>query len=198
MDFDEEGYQEYLKYVASRPTLTEERNHPNYWFNRAKALHTSAGALWCAMQPDLEAEVIEGLNLPSWYSLGAACDPVYHMLCGLALEVIMKGVIVSRGEKQPDKHDLNILADLVGVKRTAHEKRLLSFYAESIWWAGRYPIPLKANDQKLRDYGKLATNVLKTPKMWGNIRVLEPSNATCWEKFDELWRKFAAEFNHGC
>lgn len=40
---------EYEGWLASRPTLTKDRGHPNHWRNRAADLRASAGALWHAM-----------------------------------------------------------------------------------------------------------------------------------------------------
>ncbi|GHS81483.1 hypothetical protein PAGU2196_23170 [Pseudomonas sp. PAGU 2196] len=197
MDFDEKEYQEYLEYVASRPTLTEERNHRNHWYNRARDLRAAAGAVWYAMRSENDRCVAESLGMGFGYSMGVACYPVYHMLCGQALEVIMKAVLVSRGETPPEVHKLNDLADLVGVKRNQHQKRLLSFYEASIWWAGRYPIPKKANDQLIRDYWKLARNVMEKAVPGKEIRFVERSGATDWEKFDALWCEYADKFEHG-
>ncbi|VBS37530.1 Uncharacterised protein [Burkholderia pseudomallei] len=93
-------------WLTARPTLTEERSHPNHWFNRGADLHASAGALWYAMENDVRQEIAQGLGFSSGYSMGVACYPVYHMMCGLALEVIMKAVLVQRGLPFPKTHSL--------------------------------------------------------------------------------------------
>lgn len=111
----------------------------------------------------------------------------------------MKAVLVSRGESAPEIHDLNDLASLVGTKRNVNEKRILRFYQESVVWAGRYPIPRKANDQMLRQYWDLANKVLTKPKNIGKETALTfyvSSGATAWEKYDTLYRGYRALFNH--
>lgn len=63
---DYSGIDEWLN---NRPTLAEERNHPNHWYNRAADLHSSAGALWYVMKLK-DNEVVESLGLSSDFSMG--------------------------------------------------------------------------------------------------------------------------------
>ncbi len=182
-----------------RPTLVEDRSHRNHWLNRANDLHASAGAIWLSMRSDNPKEVTDKLGLGDGFSMSTACFPVYHMLCGLALEVVMKAVLVSRGEQAPEIHDLNDLANLIGMKRNVNEKRILRFYQESVVWAGRYPIPRKANDQMLRQYWDLANKVLTKPKPMGKETVLTfyvASGATSWDRFTGLYSSYNSLFDH--
>src|SRR5471032_2703704 len=132
--------------LFSRPTLTEDRSHPNHWYNRAADLRASAGAIWYS---NLDA-VSEELGFGSGHDMGIACWNVYHMLCGLALEVIIKAVLVQRGVKGYETHEFSKLCKLLGVTTTPDEARLLAFYADAIFWIGRYPTPRNATDEKLR------------------------------------------------
>ncbi len=188
---------EYYEDDYERPTLVEDRSHPNHWRNRANDLHASAGAIWFSMTGGRSTEAAESLGFAEGFNMHVACFPVYHMLCGLALEVMMKAVLVSRGESAPEKHDLNELATLVGTIRNPDEKRILSFYQASVVWAGRYPIPKKANDQMLRQYWDLANKVLTNPKKMSEDSVLTfyvSSGATAWEKYNTLFRSYKAQF----
>lgn len=181
------------------PTLVEDRSHRNHWLNRANDLHASAGAIWLSMRSDNPKEVTDKLGLGDGFSMSTACFPVYHMLCGLALEVIMKAVLVSRREQPPEIHDLNDLANLIGKKRNVNEKRILRFYQESVVWAGRYPIPKKANDQMLRQYWDLANKVLTKAKPVGKDTVLTfyvASGATSWVRFTGLYGSYNSLFDH--
>lgn len=78
-----------------RESLTEMKNHPNHWFNRSSDLHASAGAVWHSMGAKSK-EIAQELGLSSGFDMGLACYHVYHMLCGLALEVMMKAVLMHR------------------------------------------------------------------------------------------------------
>lgn len=194
MSDEYEGYDDFYE----RPSLVEDRSHRNHWLNRASDLHASAGAIWYSMYGANHLEITKTLGFSEGFSMSTACHPVYHMLCGLALEVVMKAVLVSRGETAPEKHDLNELAELVGMKRNVNEKRILRFYQESVVWAGRYPIPKKANDQMLRQYWDLANQVLSKPKDMGKETILkfyESSGATEWEKYNALFCSYSALFD---
>lgn len=196
MEISDDEYLAFLEWRERRPTLTEERNHQNYWFNRARDLHAAAGAIWYAMNADNDAKVAQDLGLGHGFSMSIACGSVYHMLCGQSLEVVMKAALVSRDQSPPQTHSLNDLADLLGVNRSKEEKRLLAFYEESVWWAGRYPIPKKANDKMIRDFWKLSSNVLTKPKKMDGLSFVEASGATDWGKYDSLWLKYAELFDH--
>lgn len=78
--------------------ITNDRMHPNHWFNRASDLRASAHVLWLSME---SKEIQQKMGYGGGFSLGVACYPVYQMLCGLALELILKAVIVQKGGPPP-------------------------------------------------------------------------------------------------
>ncbi|WP_207000863.1 HEPN domain-containing protein [Trinickia mobilis] len=187
-------------WFAARPTLTEERNHPNHWYNRGADLHASAGALWYAMENDVHHNVAEALGFPTGFSMGVACYPVYHMMCGLALEVIMKAVLVQRGLPFPKTHSLAQLVQSLGLTRTDDELAMLRFYVQAVLWAGRYPVPLKGTDDKLRSYWSLADEVLTSPvERVGDsgLEIRRHNGASDWERFSSMWHEIASLFRHG-
>ncbi|AIP20181.1 hypothetical protein BFR06_20455 [Burkholderia pseudomallei] len=186
-------------WLTARPTLTEERNHPNHWFNRGADLHASAGALWYAMRNDARQNIAEGLGFSTGFSMGIACYPVYHMLCGLALEVIMKAVLVQRGQPFPRTHSLTRLVESLGLTKTDDEMALLRFFEQSVLWAGRYPIPLNCDDDKLKGYWSLAGEVLTSPVGSlenSGLEIRTGNGATDWKRFSLVWREIAALFRH--
>jgi hypothetical protein len=184
-------------WLASRPTLVQQRSHPNHWFNRASDLHASAGALWLAMHSD--GNDADRLDLGPGFSLAIACSPVYYMLCGLALELIMKARLVQLGlsEKEFGGHSFAKLLDLLRLEVTGQESKLLRFYEASMVWAGRYPVPLKATDKRLLEFWDLANDVL-TDRVTEikSIDLRRGNDAASWEKFHVLWQKYAALFVH--
>lgn len=185
-------------FVFIIPSLSEEKSHPNHWYNRAADLRASAGALWHAMKHDGQQSISESLGLGHGYSLSVACRPVYHMLCGLSLEVIIKAVLAYRRAKIPEIHDLNTLAGLIGMKPTMKEKDLLKYYTSSVVWAGRYPIPKNCNDESLQTFYDDARKVLVKPqKKSATLQFLVHNDATDWENFHSLWLKISSEFKFG-
>lgn len=174
--------------------LVEQHSHPNYWFNRASDLRATAGAAWFSMSVDPET-VRKTLGLAPGFSMHVACRPVYHLLCGLALEVLLKGVLALRGEQPPTTHDLCQLADRVGVALSADERELLRYYSTTISWAGRYPLPRNPTEEKLRGHWDNAVDVLTraTPISPGSfLKVARPSGADHWDAFHELYERIEA------
>lgn len=181
------------------PNLVEERGHPSHWFNRASDLHAAAGATWYAMGSK-STEVAAALSFPPGFSMSVACWPVYHMLCGLSLEVIMKAVLVLRetAPKEYELHDLNKLTRLLKLEPSTEEEKLLDFYNASLVWAGRYPTPRRATDSKLKAYWDLASDVLTSPTI-GNwpesMNVRSGNGSTDWTEFNPLWHRYANLFH---
>lgn len=173
--------------------LTQDRSHPNHWHNRAADLHASAGAVWFAMRNDQKMQVGASLGFPSGFSLGVACRPVYHMLCGLALEVGAKSVLTSCGATIPTSHDLNSLMGLIGLTVSVKERALLKYYSASVVWAGRYPTPRDCTDLALLDFYNKAGDALTEPvKEIKGLKLRRGNGATNWEVFDDFWQRVIA------
>jgi hypothetical protein len=191
---------EYAGWLASRPSLVEQRSHPNHWFNRAADLKASAGALWHSMGPQ-GASIAQELGYGSEYSMKVACWPVYHMLCGLSLELIIKAVLVQRvtPQRQVEIHFLHKLHQALGLSLDDEHKQLLDFYEASVVWAGRYPTPRKPTDEKLLSHYSLESSVLTKPILVGPPGTLlfrASSDTTDWDNFSKLWGAYAKLFDH--
>jgi hypothetical protein len=82
----------------------------------------------------------------------------FPMLAGMAIENLLKGILVGRNPEvvQRDRlnarewhrgehpHDLRHLARLAGVILTEDEEDLLVRMSEAVLWNGRYPVPKKS------------------------------------------------------
>ncbi|MDM3452601.1 MULTISPECIES: hypothetical protein [Enterobacteriaceae] len=175
--------------------ITNDRKHPNHWFNRASDLKASAHVLWLTMQSDsLQKEMGYG----GGFSLKVACHPVYEMLCGLALELILKAVIVQKNKLVPNSHNLNHLASMADIKINKTTADLLKFYTEVIIWSGRYPVPRDCDDEKLTDYWKLVSNTLteRVGKV-GTLQIRRSNGASNWDNFNEIYNLFMKDFKFG-
>lgn len=117
---------------ALRMSLVEDRSHKNLWLHRAIDLHASAGAIWLSMSDGRGKDSAREPGLGEGFDMMHACFPVYHMLCGLSLEVVMKASLISLRQKPPEHHDLNLLSHLLGVKRNPAQKKILNFYQHSV------------------------------------------------------------------
>lgn len=197
MNSDQDS-QRHEGFVFPTTSLTEEKSHPNHWYNRAADLHASAGSIWYGMHFDREQNIAKSLGLGDGFSLSIACQPVYHMLCGLSLEVILKAILAQRNQNIPEIHDLNDLAARVGIKRSPQEKNLLKYYTSAVVWAGRYPTPKNCSDQSLLNFYDDARKALFKPgKKLGNLQFLTHNDATDWENFHVLWLRISSEFKFG-
>jgi len=208
MDFEDEdyAYEDYAYedfdadvWLRNRPTLTEHKSHPNHWMNRSANLKASAGAVWYGM--DHDETVASELGYHAGFSMNVACYPIYHMLCGLALELVMKAVLVQRKAEAKDyqHHDLGKLHTLLGLPADEARMRLLEFYKQALVWSGRYPVPMRPTDEKLETYYKLELDVLTaaTPIAPGStLQVIKGSGATDWKRFCELYDEYGALFQH--
>ncbi|HET6805992.1 MAG TPA: hypothetical protein VFH59_11190 [Frateuria sp.] len=129
--------------------------------------------------------------------MALATRPVYHLLCGMALEVILKAVLAQRGQPIRAIHRLNNLADEVGLDRSDAERQLLRYYSEVLYWAGKYPTPKDPTDGKLTDYFALAVDTLTIRKPLTPGALLAQvisSGVDHWESFHALWQRAAALF----
>lgn len=190
-----ENYEDWL---ANRPSLTEDRSHPNHWRNRAADLKASAGALWHAMGSQ-DAAIANELGYAPGYRMGVACWPVYHMLCGLSLEVIIKAVLVNRGTppKKIETHSFEKLHQLLDMEMDDERKRLMTFYESALVWSGRYPTPRNASDAKLLSYYDLASDILTKPLSMiegTSIQLKVSSGATDWQSYSAIWQTYADLF----
>jgi hypothetical protein len=158
---------------------------PIYWHNKAADLRASAGAVWVAMldkQPDSRLG-IEG-------SMAVACPQVFRMLCGLALELCFKAIILAKGDKPPFSHDLVSLGQLADVAFDQRATGLLRVLSDAILWMGRYPLPTgseSAARTKWDDAGKAIDKSLFDEVGLGRFKVLTPNHSLDWVGFSQLW-----------
>ena len=157
-----------------------------YWHNKASDLRGSAGALWASMHEANTSSTAEKLGLGQGFSFTVACWPVYQMLCGMALELLLKAVLVARGIEPRATHDLVVLCEDAGISLTDTQTGLMNILSEAIVWAGRYPVPKQEpRFHKLADlqyehlFDQLPTS--------GAIKIRRPNGNLGWESFNKLW-----------
>jgi len=124
-------------------------NNPLFWLRTAESLRLAAHGLgW-----DRDNEE---------YTPGAFS--IYRLLFGLAMENLLKGILIAFGYKAYDgkqlqssfaNHHLKHLAHLVNGQNpilSSQDIRILERMESFIRWAGRYPIAKTENDQFIRSY----------------------------------------------
>jgi len=157
------------------------------WYNKATDLRGAAGAVWAGMGDEDSQRIVSELGLGPSYRMAAAVGPVFRMLCGMSIELLLKAVCVERRRAPEAIHNLGRLASLSGVDFDADELPLLDILSEAIVWHGRYPTPKKRDhwDRHL----ELSNEHLFDKKPLGSTHVLQPNHALDWEGYTSLWNR---------
>lgn len=162
-----------------------------YWFNKASDLMGSAAALWVCRDPDLSQRVAIEADLGAGFSMGAATPPVYRMLCGMAVELVLKAIVVESGDTvNMNGHDLVDPWQQVSLPLSDQERRLLSVLSHDVVWAGRYPTPKK--EVKFNEYLDTCDEALYDREPIApdsSLSVMEPNHALDWTGFQSLWQR---------
>jgi hypothetical protein len=159
-----------------------------YWYNKASDLRGSAGAIWSAMHEPNALENAEHLGLGKGFSFSIAGWPVYLMLCGMALELLLKTILLEQGKEPKLTHNLVELAKDAGLSFDEKQLGLLSILSESIYWDGRYPVPKE--EKRFAQLAELRKEHLfeEVPIGTGILKFYRSNGALRWESFNELWQ----------
>lgn len=161
---------------------------PQYWYNCSSNLRGSAAALLAASEPELATVVAHQFGLGADFSVGIASSPVYQMLWGMSIELMLKAIAVAQRKEVMPHHRLVELASHVDVSLAPEEEALLSVLTAAIRWSGRYPIPRGRKEWE-------DTNTIRSKALW------EPIDALCdfkvyngaldWKNVNALWAKLS-------
>jgi hypothetical protein len=116
------------------------------------------------------------------------------MLWGMALEALLKAVVIEKSKEIQFTHNLIELSVDAGIEFSDDQKKLLKVLSEAIIWHGRYPVPKK--EVHWDNYIELSRDVLfdKVPFSPGSsLKVYTPNDCLSWESVDELWNPILLE-----
>ena len=146
--------------------------HPHFWFIKAEALYDAANAVRNAFWPKICGR----------YDLDAASSdlyrgPVYMLLAGLAIETLIKGIMVGQNPKlvEPQKlsqelthHRLLELYRAAGMRSYGPWNDLLSRLQNYVEIFGRYPVPKTKKDMEKMSNTRFAgqTDPGKVDRLW--------------------------------
>lgn len=165
-----------------------------YWYNKASDLRGSAGALWDSMHAQDAHVRAEKLSLGSGFSFAVACWPPYEMLCGMALELLFKAIVVGMDKEPNAVHSLVSLSQDASLSYSEKQRGLLRILSEAIIWEGRYPVP-KAEKQFHHASEERREHLFDKVPL-GKLNVLRPNDNLSWESFNELWNIALTEYAH--
>lgn len=132
-----------------------------------------------------QGAVAEALGLGKGFSFSVACWPVYQMLCGMALELLIKATIVAQQKEPKHTHELLDLADQAGLPTRTEDHDVLRLLSGSIIWEGRYPVPKQ--EKHFSSQAELQIKVLFDEASIGSLKMLRGNDALSWEHFCSLW-----------
>jgi hypothetical protein len=159
---------------------------PRHWFEHSETLRLAATALWASSNRDVSDSVVRVCGLADLKRPSVFVRPVFLMLCGLSLELLVKAIFVAQRHEGPPKgHNLLKLYELVGLKISGSEQALLDVLTGAIKWLGKYPVPIEAAD--LGRYVTQAFAVALVPS--GAEGTFKNSGALDWPSLDALWKK---------
>lgn len=141
--------------VDYKNATSEDFASPEWQHNAA--LNEPLTWLWSSENLEVSASILRE-KIDEYYSthdnehIGKDVIRPYYMLVGFALECLLKGIIVAKGEniiqngkikfvEGSSQHNLIKLADRAGITYSNGEENILKALTENIEWAGRYPTP---------------------------------------------------------
>jgi hypothetical protein len=133
---------------------------PDSWLSYAEELEEAAEALWADKESGLNLEIETQLDGSLIGKKLSAHSRSYILLAGLALENILKGLIIAEDanlissgklDASLKRHNLLDLANRIdALELTDDEKQILQICQDAIPYWGRYPIPLEYQGLKPR------------------------------------------------
>ena len=131
--------------------------NPWFWLRQARRLKLAADLIGNAHNTALTSLKAnpEEFFKEERFTVELDSFPVYVFLCGLAIENLAKGVLVSRNPKHFKNgtkltHKLTPYIDQCGLSLSDKQRALLKEIEAGVLWKGRYPIPKKLVDWQLR------------------------------------------------
>ncbi len=156
-------------------------------------MHASAGALWVAMSGNDE-QYQEKLSLGSGFSMGVACWPVYTMLFGMSIELILKAIIVESGKNFVFTNDLVDCAKNADFPLTDEEKNILHLLTECITWDGRYPVTDDKQKQHLETYCRSESNLYSSQDKNEMFFISNNEASLKWENLNALRNRMILQY----
>ena len=173
--------------MTNMGTFTEQQKISTYWYNKASDLRASAAAIHQAIHHDVDFPK-DQYGLSDGFRMDVACPLVYRMLWGMALEALIKAVILENGDEIRKSHNLNQLARDARITYTTEQQKPLQILSEAIFWDGRYPVPKEEKHwDELADLKWETLYDRKPLSESSTLVVYSPNDKLNWESLQELW-----------
>ena len=116
---------------------------PSSWVEWSRRLKNVSEIVWNELSPSLTKLPKQNITIEDFRAIELM--PVFMMLAGLSIELIAKARCIKKGDQRKlSSHRISYYIE--NKILTEQEKDLIKRLEVFIKWAGRYPIPLKAED----------------------------------------------------
>ena len=112
------------------------------------------------------------------------------MLCGLALELLLKAILIEQGKDFKLTHNLPQLSTESELILNKKEIALLQILSQYIYWDGKYPIPKNEKDYWNTKMLKEENLFTKTSAVDSGLTFIRRNDELKWKSFNLLWEKF--------
>ena len=150
-------------------TFDKQRSKQESWYNSSISFHEGASIL--AQHKD---SIQGGIR-------------VFLVNVALSLELLLKAIIVAKGESAPPNHELRNLADKAGADFTESQNATLERLEEIFKWSGRCPVPNKASDWDTYHDQICERHVVRERAGNASLTRANPETFPSVENCDELW-----------
>lgn len=171
------------------------RSISQYWYNKATDLMGAAAVIRFTSSDEIAADqIVSAANLGLGFNLSVATYRVFYMLCGMALELMYKAILVEDGKEPPTNHNLPVLAKLAGINLPPEDESLLEIWSQLVIWDGKYPVPKK--EEHMKTYDDLIEKTL-----WNQVEgtpFKRMNNRIEWSNFRIFWDKARERYFSVC
>lgn len=179
----------------SESRFERRRSTSQYWYNKASDLMGAAAVIRFTSSDEKAAgKIVADANLGSGFNLSVATYRVFHMLCGMALELIYKAILVEDGKEPPANHSLSTLANLAGLDLSPEDESLLKIWSQLVIWDGKYPVPKK--EEHMKTYEDLIDRTLWNPVEGTPFKQM--NDGIEWSGFRIFWNKACERYFAVC
>ncbi|MCI5166517.1 MAG: hypothetical protein D3903_10600 [Candidatus Electrothrix sp. GM3_4] len=143
---------------------------------------------------DNEGQYQKKLSLDSDFSMGVACWPVYTMLLGMSIELILKAIIVESGKNFVFTHDLVNCAKNADFFLTDEEKNILNLLTECITWDGSCPASVDKQKQHVTTCCTSESHLYDSQNKNETFFTSKNEDPLKWENLNALRNKMISQY----
>ena len=111
----------------------------------------------------------------------------FYFNAGLSIELGLKAVAVAKSKDFPKTHRLIDLVRFSGIEITLDQEVTLELLSEFIIWAGRYPVPKKADDWDKHHDDILEKHKIRTQKGNAGSVLANQDRFPTLENYHRIW-----------